>query len=258
MLLVIDIGNSNIVCGVYLQDELITTFRLESKTSRTEDEYSTQIIGCLANMKIDYHKITGIIISSTSISINPIFEKMCQKYFNIMPLFVGPKIKSGVMIKIEHPQTLGSDILVGIVAAKQKYGLECLVVDLGTATTMTIINDKNEYIGGVVCPGIKTSIEALTKGTAALPDINLEIPNKVICTETIQALQAGASYGYASLLDGMIKRIEIEYGRELKVIFTGGLAKKMVDIVERDVILDDNLVLDGLKYLYEKNKIKTI
>lgn len=258
MLLAIDIGNSNILCGIYKKDELVATFRLESDQSRTEDEFSTQIIGCLSNLELDYRNIKGIIISSTTMAINPIFEKMCLKYFNTKPMFVGPNIKSGVIIKIEHPKTLGPDILVGIVAAKNKYGLECLVVDLGTATTMTIINDKNEYIGGIVYPGIKTSIKALAQNTATLPVIDLEVPDKIICGETVQALQAGLMYGYASMLDGMIEKMEAEYGKKLKVIFTGGLASKIVDIVKRDVILDEDLLLDGLKYLYDKNIVKSI
>lgn len=253
MVLAIDIGNSNIVFGVYNDNDLLGTFRLETDMARTEDEFSTLIISCLENFGINYKKINGIIISSVILTINPIFEKLAIKYFNTKAIFVGPNLKSGVAIKIEQPKTLAPDILVGIVGAKQKYGTNCLVIDMGTATTMTILNDKNEYIGGIVYPGIKLSAAALSKNTALLPFIDLEVPNHVICKETIQAMQAGLMYGYASMLDGMIDRLEDEYGQKLQIIITGGLSSSVASILKREVILDEDLLLDGLNYLYHKN-----
>ncbi|MDL2212083.1 type III pantothenate kinase [Erysipelotrichaceae bacterium OttesenSCG-928-M19] len=254
MLLAIDIGNSNIVFGVYEDNKLLGTFRLETDVARTEDEFSTLIISCLDNFGINYKKINGIIISSVIYTINPIFEKLAEKYFNTKAIFMGPNLKSGVAIKIEQPKTLASDILVGIVGAQQKYGVNCLVIDLGTATTMTILNDKNEYIGGVVYPGIKLSAAALSQNTSLLPFIDLEVPDHVICKETIQAMQAGVLYGYASMLDGMIERLEEEYGQKLTIVMTGGLASKVAKLLKREVILDEDLILDGLNYLYHKNK----
>ncbi|MDF9867395.1 type III pantothenate kinase [Bacilli bacterium PM5-3] len=253
MLLAIDIGNSNIVFGVYSENKLLGTFRLETDLARTEDEFSTLIISCLDNFGINYKKITGIIISSVILSVNPIFEKLAKKYFNTKAVFVGTNLKSGVAIKIEQPKTLAPDILVGIVGAKQKYGQNCLVIDLGTATTMTILNNNNEYIGGIVYPGLKISANALASNAALLPAIDLEIPNHVICKETIQAMQAGLMYGYASMLDGMIERLEKEYGSELKIILTGGLSSSIAKILKREVILDEDLLLDGMNYLYNKN-----
>jgi len=254
MLLAIDIGNSNIVCGVYNEDKLLGTFRLETDLTRTEDEFSTLIISCLDNFGINYKRITGIIVASVILTINPIFEKLANKYFNTNIIFVGPNLKSGVAIKIEQPKSLAPDVLVGIVGAKQKYGTGCLVIDLGTATTMTIINDKNEYIGGVFFPGLKLSADALSRSTALLPFIDLEVPDHVICKETIQAMQAGLMYGHASMLDGMIERLEKEYGGQLKIVITGGLSSNVAGLLKREVILDEDLVLDGLNYLYHKNK----
>ena len=254
MLLAIDIGNSNIVFGVYKDNKLLETFRLETSLARTEDEFSTLIISCLANFGISYQEVTGIIISSVILSVNPIFEKLALKYFKTKAIFVGPNLKSGVAIKIEQPKTLAPDILVGIVGAQQKYGTSCLVVDMGTATTMTIINDNNEYIGGIVYPGLKISGSALSKNTALLPVIDLEVPDHVICKETIQAMQAGLMYGYASMLDGMIERFEAEYGKELKIVLTGGLSSNVANLLKRAVILDEDLLLDGLNYLYNKNR----
>lgn len=254
MLLAIDIGNSNILFGVYSEDRLLETFRLETDLSRTEDEFSSLIISCLNNFGINYKKISGIIISSVVLSINPIFEVLAEKYFKTKAIFVGPNLKSGIAIKIEQPKTLGPDILTGIVGAQFKYGGDCLVIDLGTATTMTILTDNREYIGGIVYPGIKTSISSLAKSTSALPFVDLEVPDHVICKETIQAMQSGLMYGYASMIDGMVIRMEKEYGKKLKVIITGGLASNIEKILDTKVILDEDLLLDGLNYLYKKNK----
>lgn len=258
MLLAIDVGNSNIVFGVYNNNKLLDTFRLDTDLSRTEDEFSSLIISCLNNFGINYKRITGIIISSVVLSINPIFEKLANKYFKTKAIFVGPALKSGIAIKIEQPKTLGPDILTGIVGAHQKYGKDCLVIDLGTATTMTILNDKKEYIGGIVYPGIKTSISSLATNTSTLPFIDLEVPDHVICKDTIVAMQSGLMYGYASMIDGMVKRMENEYGNKLKVIITGGLASIIEEILDTEVILDEELLLDGLNYLYNKNKINEI
>ncbi len=254
MLLTIDIGNSNIVLGVYKDNDLLETFRLEANHARTEDEFATQIISCLDLVGLDYHQISGIIISSTKLSINPMFEKLAHKYFKIKPIFVNSKLKSGIKIKIDDPKSLSPDILVGIVSAYQKYGTECLVIDMGTATTMTILNGEKEYIGGVIFTGLRTSVSALADKTASLPHIDLDIPDHVICKETVSAMQAGLLYGYAAMIDGMIKKMDEEYGKKLKVILTGGLGNKIYKLLNEEVILDDNLLLDGLNYLYYKNK----
>ncbi|MDR3215197.1 MAG: type III pantothenate kinase [Bacilli bacterium] len=254
MILVVDVGNSNICFGVYEDNKLLCVFRLESSTSRTEDELASLIISCLNNYNINYLNIKGMIIASVILSLNQVFEKLAQTYFKTKPLFVGPSLKSGIAIKIEQPKTLGADILVGHVGAKAKYGNNCMIIDIGTATTMTILNNKDEYIGGLVYPGIKASANALATETSLLPIIDIEIPKQVICKETIMAMQAGLMYGYACMLDGMIDKIETEYGHKLKIILTGGLAYMVLELLNHEVILDENLVLDGLNILYHKNK----
>lgn len=254
MLLAIDIGNSNIVLGVYDHDKLIDSFRLEANHARTEDEFATQIINCLELGEIDYHKVSGMIISSTKLAINPIFDKLAAKYFKIKPIFVNSKLKSGIKIKIDDPKSLAPDILVGIVSAYQKYGSEILVIDMGTATTMTILNSDLEYIGGIIFTGLRTSVSALADNTSSLPHIDLDVPNHVICKETVSAMQAGLLYGYAGMIDSLIRKMNKEYQKPLKVILTGGLGNIIHNLLEEEVILDDNLLLDGLNYLYYKNK----
>jgi type III pantothenate kinase len=254
MLLCVDIGNSNIVFGVYDNNKLLTSFRLESSISRTEDELGTLIIACLKQANIKADNINGIIIASVILSMNKVFEKLASKYFKQEAIFVGSNLKSGIIIKIDQPKTLAPDILVGIVGAKQKYGLNCMVIDVGTATTMTIINDNNEYIGGVVYPGLKLSARALASKTSMLPLIDLAIPNQIICKETISAMQSGLMNGYGCMLDGMITKMEAEYGQKLKIIVTGGLSKSLKQVIDHEVVVDEDLILDGLNYLYHKNK----
>lgn len=254
MLLCVDIGNSNILFGVYKDNELLDTFRIESNLSRTEDEFAAVIITCLANFDIDYHDIDGVIISSVILSINPIFEKVFSKYFNVKAMFVNNNLKSGIAIKIDQPKTLAPDILIGAVGAKQKFDDNCLVIDVGTATTLTIVTKNNEYIGGLICPGLKSSANSLVESTAVLPAFDLEIPDHVICKETIPALQAGLMYGYACMVNGLVDKLIAEFNDDLKIIITGGLAEKLMPLLQKEIILDDNLLLDGLNYLYHKNK----
>ncbi|WP_423363413.1 type III pantothenate kinase [Mycoplasma sp. P36-A1] len=256
MLLAIDIGNSNISFGLYKEKKLLATFKLNTDHNKTEDEYAISLITCLQLVDLDYHEINGVIVSSVVLAINPVFEKLSKKYFKLKPTFVGPNLKSGIKIKIDQPKSLGPDILVGIVAAYEKYGVNCLVIDLGTATTMSILNSNKEFIGGVICPGVKTSADSLSTTTSALPLLDLDIPSKVIGKDTNSCMQSGIMYGYASMLDGMINKMEIEYGAKLQVILTGGLAKIIAKMLCSDVILNQDLILDGLHHLFYKNNIK--
>lgn len=254
MLLTIDVGNSNIVIGIYNNNTLLNTFRLETNLNKTEDEFASTIIACFEVFNLDYKKVDGVIISSVILAINPILEKMATKYFNSKVIFVGPNLKSGIAIKIDQPKTLGPDLLAGVVGAKIKFGLNCLVIDLGTATTMSILNENSEFIGGVVLPGLKTSVNSLTSGASNLPYINLEIPKQVICKDTITCMQSGLLYGYASMIDGLINKMQKEYVQKLTIILTGGLSEVIIELLENEVIHDENLVLDGLNHLYYKNK----
>lgn len=258
MLLVIDIGNSNVVFGLFHNDIMLATYRLEADQARTEDEFASLLINCLNIDSYDYRKIDGVIISSTKQSLNPLLEKLSQKYFNITPLIVGPGLKTGVKIKIDEPKTLGADLLVGAVASQTKYGGNCLIIDMGTATSLTIVNEDKEFIGGCFYPGLKTSSSALSSKTSALPHINFEIPEQIINKDTVKALQSGLMYGYAYMLDGLVKNIMKEFNKPLNVILTGGLALKIIDLLDFDFIYDENLLLDGLRILYHRNITKTI
>lgn len=249
MLLTIDIGNSNIVFGVYQQDNLKATFRIDASNQRTTDEYACTIIKCLELKGIDAQFINATIISSTKSSLNSIFEQLCLEYFKTKAIFVSSEFKTDLTFKIDAPSTMGPDLLVGAVAANYKYGGNCLIIDMGTATTMTIITKDKEYIGGSILPGLKTSSSALASKTSALPLINLEFPDKVIGTNTISAMQSGLMFGYACMIDAMIDRFKAEFAQELKVIITGGMAG-FIQGLNNEVVVDDHLLLDGLKYLY--------
>lgn len=255
MLLAIDVGNTNMVIGLYDNDVLIDNFRLQTDILKTEDEYATLVFNCLANFNVDPKRINDVIISSVVAGINFILEKLFKKYLNIDAIFVGPNLKSGIAIKLDQPKSLAADILVGVVAANHKYPQDnCLVIDMGTATTMVIVTKEKDFIGGAILPGVNASAESLASNASALPHINLDIPNKVICRDTIECMQSGILYGYASMIDGMIDKMSHEFEKPLRVVITGGLAKKITTLLKTDVVVDDNLILDGLLYLYHKNK----
>ncbi|MDR1782036.1 MAG: type III pantothenate kinase [Bacilli bacterium] len=258
MLMTIDVGNSNIKFGVYQKDKLMCSFRLNSDIERTEDEFGSVVLTNLRNGNIDHHKIKNIIVASVILTTNAILDKFVEKYFKTKAVFVGPNLKSGIKITIEQPKSLGADLLIGAVGAKEKYGLNTLIIDMGTATKMYIVNDKNEFIGGAICPGLKTSAISISKSTSLLPLVDLEIPKQVICRETIACIQSGLMHGYASMIDGMIYKMKKEYDKELKVILTGGLAKSLMDILENDIIYDENLLLDGLRIIYHLNMSKGV
>lgn len=258
MLLAIDIGNSNVVFGLFKDDVMLATYRLEADQARTEDEFASLLINCLSISGYNYKSINGVIISSTKQSLNPLLEKLSQKYFNITPLIVGPKLKTGIKIKIDEPKSLGADLLVGAVASQAKYGGNCLIIDMGTATSFTIVTEDKEFIGGCIYPGLKTSSSALSSKTSALPHINFEIPVQIVNKDTVKALQAGLMYGYAYMLDGLVKNIKKEFDKPLKVILTGGLALKIIDLIDFDCTYDENLLLDGLRILYHRNISRTI
>lgn len=255
MLLAIDVGNTNMVVGVYDdKDNLVHTFRLQTDILKTEDEYATLLFNCLYNFKISYKDIKDVIISSVVAGINFILEKLFKKYLDIDVIFVGPNLKSGIAIKLDQPKTLAADILVGCVAANKKYDDDCLVIDMGTATTMVVVTKEKDFIGGAILPGVNSSAESLANNASALPRINLDIPKRVICNDTIECMQSGILYGYAAMIDGMITKMTNEFQKPLKVVVTGGLAKKITSLLSCEVIVDDNLILDGLLYLYHKNK----
>ncbi len=253
MILAIDVGNTNIVVGVYDGDKLCFISRLASDQNRTSDETAVQLKAVLSIHDIDVKDIDGAIISSV---VPMITEPLSQAIFTLTgkkPLVVGPGMKTGINIGIDNPAQLGSDLLVDSVAAAALYPKPLIVADMGTATTLTIVNDKNTIIGGAILPGIRTSLNALTMNTAQLPQIGIESPKKVIGSNTIDCMKSGAVLGNASMLDGMIDRFNEELGDNCFVVATGGLAEVISKHTKHKVVYNPNLLLEGLYILYNKN-----
>ncbi len=252
MLLAIDIGNTNIVLGVFDNDELICSGRLRTKKEDTEFDYFMKISSFL---KINNAtEIDGAIISSVVPSLIQIFKKCIQIMYNINAIVVGPGIKTGINLKTDNPAEIGADLVVGDVAAVNKYSLPAIVFDFGTAITASVINSDKEHIGGVIICGVKTGLNALSSSASQLPSIDITPPFKVIGTNTLDAMRSGAVLGTTAMMEGLTARIEKELGQKATVIVTGGLGTIIAKETLLDVIVDENLLLDGLKILYEKNK----
>ena len=255
MLLAIDLGNTNIKYGVFDGKKMVASFRVSSRISRTADEYGSVLVGLLANSGINKTDITGIIFSSVIPALNYTICHMCEFFFGISPLIVGPGIKTGLNIKADNPKEVGADIIVNSVSAFTKYGGPIVVIDFGTATTFDVINDKGELLGVVIAPGIKTSLEGLASKTAQLPMVELDAPKTVIGKNTKHCMQAGIIFGFAGLVDNIIKRIKKELKlQDIKVIATGGLGEIIAKQSDTISLVDRTLTLDGLKTIYDLNK----
>ena len=255
MLLVIDIGNTNIKYGVYKEDELFASFRVSSRLTRTADEYGSVLVNLLSTKGVTPTDITGIIMSSVIPSLNYTICHMCEYFFDINPIMIGPGIKTGLNIKADNPKEVGADIIVNSVSAFKKYGGPVIVIDFGTATTFDVINDKGELLGVIIAPGIKTSLEGLTTNTAQLPMIELDAPKSVIGKNTKTSMQSGLIFGFAGLVDNIIQKVKKELSLEkVKVIATGGLGEMIAKEVNSITKVDRTLTLDGLKTIYMLNK----
>lgn len=255
MLLTIDIGNTNIKYGIFDGDELKVSFRVSSRLTRTADEYGAVLMNLLSDTGIGKNDITGIIISSVIPPLNYTICHMCEFFFGISPLMVGPGIKTGLNVKVENPKEVGADRIVNSVAAYKKYGGPVVVIDFGTATTFNVIDKKGTLIGGVIAPGIKTSLEGLVNSTAQLPMIELVSPKTVLAKNTETNMQAGIIFGFAGLVDNIINKIKKEMNEtELTVIATGGLGEIIAKEVKSINKVDRTLTIDGLKMIYELNK----
>ena len=254
MLLAIDLGNTNIKYGVFDKKELVASFRVSSRITRTADEYGSILVGLLADRGINKSDIDGIIFSSVIPALNYTICHMCEFFFGITPIIVGPGIKTGLNIKAENPREVGADIIVNSVSAYNKYGGPIVVIDFGTATTFDVVSDKCELIGVVIAPGIKTALEGLATKTAQLPMVELDAPKTVIGKNTKHCMQAGIIFGFAGLVENIVKRIKKELGvTEIKVVATGGLGEIIAKEVKDINVVDRTLTLDGLKILYELN-----
>lgn len=254
MLLVFDIGNSNIVLGTYKNDVLTNHWRISTDRQKTGDEYGMLINNLFQFHGLDMKDIKAIIISSVVPPLVVPLVKMCERYFEIEPLVVGPGIKTGIRLKYENPREIGADRIVNAVGAFEKFGGPLIIVDFGTATTFCAIEANGDYLGGAIAPGIGISTEALFQRAAKLPRIELVKPKSVICRNTVTSMQSGIIFGFTGQVDEIVRRMKAEMGSNPKVIATGGLANliaresKTIDYVERF------LTLDGLNILYKRNR----
>lgn len=255
MILVVDIGNTNIVLGIYQNRELAYHFRLSTTRQSTVDEYGVMIFNLFRMSDISVKDIEGVIISSVVPPLVNIFEEMCQKFLHKTPLVVGPGIKTGLNLRYENPREIGADRIVNAVAAVNQYKGPLVVVDFGTATTFDCIDDKGNYLGGAIVPGIGIATEALYQRASKLPRIELEKPKKVIGRNTIHAMQAGIIFGYAGQVDGIVERIKLEMeAPDLKVVATGGLAELIASETKCIQEINSMLTLEGLRLIYERNQ----
>lgn len=255
MLLAIDIGNSNVVIGCLNENnETIKQFRMVTDLKKTDDEYASGMKTILQFNGVKCDAFEGAIICSVVPPLTEIFRSAVEEITGHRALVVGSGVKTGLNIMIENPNSLGSDIVAVSVGAMVDYPLPVIVLDMGTATTITVVDHGNRYLGGAIVPGVALSINALSAGTSLLQKVPIEAPPKCICTTTTQSMQSGAVYGNAAMIDGMIDRFEQELGCRASVVATGGIANKIIPYCKHEVIYDENLLLRGLGIIYKKNK----
>lgn len=253
MILTIDIGNTNIMFGGFENDELTFVARISTDASQTEDEYASKILNTLAIHNVDKAEIKGAIISSVVPPLNAVMKKAVKFIYGVEPIIVGPGIKTGINIHCDNPASVGSDLICACVAAHHIYGSPSLIVDMGTATKMMVVNSKGAFIGVSIIPGVLMGLKALAEGTAQLPQVSLEAPPSIVGKNTADCMKSGVIFGNASMVDGMIDRINEEVGEKLPVYATGGLAPVIVDHCKHEIMLDEYLVLKGLNILFKKN-----
>ena len=254
MLVVIDVGNTNITLGVYNQDELIANFRLTTKMQRTSDEFGVTILSFFRTKDINPLAIEDVLISSVVPKVMHSLTNAVRRYFNLEPMIVGPGIKTGISIKTENPKEVGADRIVDIAAAYHIYGGPALVIDFGTATTYDYVNENGEFEFGVISPGIELCAQALWTQAAKLPEIEIEKPASIVAKNTITSMQGGLVYGYIGQTEYIIKKIKEETGKDLKVIATGGLGRIISNETDMIDVYDPDLAFKGMKVIYNKTK----
>jgi len=255
MILVMDVGNTNIVIGAYDGKKLLQHWRMGTDKEKTSDEYGMFIVSLFNNEKLDVKGVEAVIIASVVPQIMYSLEHAIKKYFKLDPIIVGPGIKTGINIKYENPREVGADRIVNAVAGHEIYGGPVIIVDFGTATKFEVVNSKGEYLGGAICPGVKISADALFQKTSKLPKIELVKPDSVIGKSTVANLQSGIFFGHIGQVDYIVSKMKKEMKEEnIKVVATGGLARLIAS--ESSTISEINglLTLDGLRIIYERNK----
>ncbi|MCM1088624.1 MAG: type III pantothenate kinase [Muribaculaceae bacterium] len=253
MILAVDIGNTNIVIGCIEQEKIYFVERVSTDISKTELEYVVEFKTLLELYGIEMQGITGCIIASVVPPLNNVIKAAVQKLLHITPLLVGPGVKTGLNILMDNPGQLGSDLVVNAVAGLKYYGAPIILIDMGTATTISVVDEKKNYIGGMILPGIRVSLESLVNRTSQLPRISLEAPKKLIGKNTIDCMKSGIVMGQAACMDGMIERIWEELGYETNIVATGGLSGSIVPYCKKKIVYDNELTLKGLSIIYHKN-----
>ena len=264
MLLVLDVGNTNTVLGVFeapagfaaksSDHHLVAHWRVATIKTQTVDEYGVLFRNLFAMAGLEVRAVRGIIISSVVPPLDGTLREVCEKYFEIKPLFVEPGVKTGMPVQYDNPQEVGADRIVNAVAAFEKYGGPCIVVDFGTATTFDAVSAKGEYLGGVIAPGLGISADALFEKTARLPRVEIRKPPRIIGSNTVNSVQSGLFYGYLALVDGILERLTVELGEKTIVISTGGLASLIGAHSSYITAVDDLLTLDGLRIIWDRNQ----
>ncbi len=254
MLLAIDIGNTNIVIGCIQNDTILFNERVSTNHAASDLEYAIEIKTIIEIHSVEKGDIEAAIISSVVPDVTGVVGRAIKKLIGIDALVVGPGIKTGLSIRIDNPAQLGSDLAVDAIAGLDCYGAPLIVVDMGTATTVSVIDKDSNYIGGMIIPGLFTSLDSLSSKTAQLPKIRLDVPDHIIGKNTIECMQSGILHFTACGIDGTIDRIEKELGYRCTVVATGGLARYIVPLCNREIIYDDDLLLKGLMIIYNKNK----
>ena len=254
MLLAIDIGNTNITLGVYDNDVLCFTARLATVDGFTADQYAVEIKNVLELHGLNHKGIEDCVISSVVPSVGGAVCNAVSMLCDIVPLELGPGVKTGLNIKIDNPAQLGADLVAGAVGAISEYTLPCVVIDMGTASTISVIDRNGAYLGGVISAGVRLTLKALTENTAQLPAIDISAPKSVIGTNTVDCMKSGLIYGTAAMIDGLLDRIVEELGEIPTIVATGGLSKDIIIHCKNEIIYNANLLLDGLREIYEKNR----
>jgi type III pantothenate kinase len=254
MLLAIDIGNTNLVIGCIRDDEILFKARIATDQTRTSDQYGVEIKNMIEAFGVKVNDITDCIISSV---VPPVFNSVRTGVIKVIgkqPMVVGPGLKTGLNIHMDVPSQVGSDRIVIAVAALAEYQAPLILMDLGTATTIELVEPENHYMGGIIFPGVKLSLDALTSRAAQLPGISLDKPKRVIGKNTVDSMRSGMLYGTAAMIDGLIERMEEELGHSSTLIATGGMAQFIAPLCKHSIILEKDLLLKGLNIIYKKNK----